>query len=97
MWELIRKRAHTQLVREEGREGGRKEDNNTSFLLLTCYFTDQAFLYGRVLVVFLMEYFNRLCENGFLCILLSASITCSQKANFHVNPILSMDNKVSKV
>ena len=76
-------------------------DNDTWFLLLTCHFTDQALLHGRVLVVFIVKYFNLLCENVFffllLCILLSASLACSQKANFHVYPILSMDNKVSKV
>ena len=37
--------------------------------LLTRYFTGQARLYGRVLVLFLMEYFNLLCGNVFLRIL----------------------------
>ena len=67
------------------------------FLLLTCYFTDQALFYGRVLVVFRMKYVNLLCENVFLCILLSASLTCSQKAKIHVYPISSTDNKVSYI
>ena len=37
--------------------------------LLTRHFTGQARLYGRVLVLFLMEYFNLLCGNVFLRIL----------------------------
>ena len=41
--------------------------------------------------MFPMKYFN------LLCILLSASLTCSQKANFQVYPPLSMDNKISHV
>ena len=77
--------------------GGGRKTMTLGFLLLTCYFTDQALLYRRVLVVFRMKYFNLLCENVSLCILLSASLTCSQKANFLVYPILSIDNKISYV
>ena len=87
----------TPLHVHAGRGWGGRKTMTLGFLLLTCYFTDQALLYRRVLVVFRMKYFNLLCENVSLCILLSASLTCSQKANFLVYPILSMDNKVSSL
>ena len=58
------------------------------------FYRPGTLLYGHILAALLMKYFNLLCENVFLLILLSAPLTCSQKANFHVYPRLSMDNKV---
>ena len=43
-----------------------------------------------------MRYFKPRLKNVFLSFFLS-SLTCSQKANFRVYPVLSMDNKVSSV
>ena len=78
-----------------GQGRGREERQWHLVLTADMLFTDQVLLYGCVLVLFLTKYFNLQCENVLLCILLSASLTCSQKANFHVYPVLSMDNKVS--
>ena len=44
---VFSERGQGEVSVERAREGGGKEDNDTRFLLLTCYFTDQALLYGR--------------------------------------------------
>ena len=59
-----------------------RKGNDTRLLPLSCYFTDQALLYGRVLLVFLVQQFNLLCENVFLCILLISSAVKRQISMF---------------